>query len=244
MSQKSINNYQFAKCFLECSLGSRSETMVATISPTGAQGVDFKSMPYSNIAALAGKIIDVTLAGSIRLKGKVYKECGQSGTSFSIAFLDITPELADQIEKVIAGHHFPTPWNRGESRLSSSSILDDKNFVVPLKAVSRDELRTVELKVLNYSCNGMQLEALGANKASWSLGGSINFDMLLSNKRKIPNLTGVVVRITEDLNLESSESIYRYGIQLTDENMVALRQFNDLVTEAEDIASRIEQAAA
>lgn len=232
MNTQIQDNHYFAKCFLECTFGQRSESMVATISENGAQGVQFHSMPYTNIASLAGKIIQVKIAGQVEVQGKVYKETNLGGTSFSIEFWDLDKNKRKSIQGLIAKHQYPAPWARGTERLLFRPRL--KSVEIPKMAHVHEPLREIEMKVLNFSRDGIQLEVTGAHKAAWKLGDDVTVDICTNQKEEIKQLQGRVVRITEDLNLETSETIYRYGIQFTDDNAIALRRYTDMIENAEE----------
>ncbi len=242
MNNQTMNNRYFARCYMECTLGERSEAMVVTVSERGAQGVRFNTMPYSNISSLAGKIIAVRIGGKIEIKGKVYKESNLGGTSFSIEFTEMTSQKKDQIRGLIAKHQYPAPWARSTDRLPFNPRL--KSVQIPKLAFVHEPLREIEMKVLNFSRDGLQLEVTGAHKAAWNLGECIVVDLYTNKKDEIKKIQGHVVRITEDIKLDTSETVYRYGIQLTDENEVALRKYTDMIETAESAYCDSSQIAA
>lgn len=232
MKTQISDNHFFARCFLECTFGERSESMVATVSECGAQGVQFNSMPYTNIASLAGKIIHVKIADQVEVSGKVYKETNLGGTTFSIEFRELSPKKRKAIQELIAKHQYPAPWVRGTERLPFRPRL--KSVEIPKLAYVHEPLREIEMNVLNFSRDGIQLEVTGAHKAAWKLGDHVMVDLGTNQKEEIKQLQGHVVRITEDLNLETSETIYRYGIQFSDDNAIALRRYTDMIEHAEE----------
>ena len=235
----------FANCYLEFTIGNRREGLVAMISEQGALRIQFQGVPYSKISGLAGKSVDVLVCGKVRVQGKLCKEMNLSGAHYSLQFENLNDDARSVIREAVALQRYPAPWERKSERVRG---IDPKAAPRPAAAYEqpRDAIVTrkemiYDLRVVDYSRDGVLLEGRGNLFADWHAGERIDFHLCTSGENRLKGLGGAIVRITEDFDRELNEGIYRFGVQLASLDELTRRRYHELIEQA---AAAMEQAAA
>lgn len=235
----------FANCYLEFSIGDQHEGLVAMISEQGALHIKFQGVPYSKIAGLAGKTVDVLICNKVRVSGHLCKEMTLSGADYRFQFDGLSEEARAVIQKSMQTQRFPAPWERKTERLPGNMPKTPAaTYEQPRDAIVSRGDSIYDLRVVDYSRDGFLLEGRGEAFANWHAGERIEFNICTSIENNLRGLAGAIVRITEDFDRELNEGIFRFGVQLASLDEVTRRRYHALIEKAREMEEKaIAQAA-
>lgn len=228
----------FANCYLEFALGDLKEGLVAMISDSGALRVQFQGVPYSKISGLAGKTVEVVIAGKARVEGRLCKEVNLSGSFYRLQFENLSEEAQQVIRDALALQRYPAPWERKSERFAGDGAVAAKAQPAanvaerPRDAVVTHGQDLFDLVVIDFSRDGLLLEGRGEKFANWHAGERVELRLTTNHGNTLQGMHGAIVRITEDFDRELNEGIYRFGIQLATLDEFTRRRYHDLIERA------------
>lgn len=235
----------FANCYLEFELGAKREGLVALVSEMGALHIQFHGIPYSKISGLAGKNVDVWICGRVKVSGRLSKEMNLNASFYRLNFAELNDIAKAAIGEALSLQAYSAPWERKEERILAPRIKNPKSIngvEQPVTSVvSRGEF-LFDLEVIDYSRDGILLEGRGEIFNTWHTGEKICLSLQTNSNRKISDITGAIVRISEDFDRDQNEAIFRFGIQFSRLNEFTRRALHDMIAKAEQAQSKNQES--
>ena len=228
----------FANCYLEFELAGKREGVVALVSEMGALHVQFHGIPYSKIAGLAGKSVDVWICGRVKVTGRMSKEMNLSSSFYRLNFDVLSDEAKAAIREALSLQSYQAPWARKEERIPAPRIKQPKSIEgveQPIGSVIARGDRLFDLEVVDYSRDGILLEGRGELFHAWHTGEKIDLSLHTTKNRDITGITGTIVRISEDFDRDQNEAVFRFGIQFARLNEFTRRALHEMVAKAEAV---------
>lgn len=212
-----MNKALYANCYLEFDFGSKPEGLVALVSEQGALHIQFHKIPYSKLAGLAGKSVEVLLCGKVKVKGKLCREVNLSGAYYRMQFENLDENARGVIREAIAMQQYPAPWERKSERFPSKEQTATSPALMecPQNAVIARENMLYDLAVVDFSRDGILLEGRGEIFSAWHVGDLIKFKLFTNQENKFPDMDGIIVRIAVDYDRELNQEIFRFGVQFS-----------------------------
>lgn len=227
-----MGRQRFASCYLEFSLGGKPQGVVALVSEDGAIKIQFHELPYSRITALAGRPVHVLMAGKLRVEGRLMKELTLSGSFYRLKFSELPAEAKALIQDSIAMQSHPASWERSSDRFSAQ--IENPNYERALVATASVEKPFVEyqLDVLDFSKQGLQLQATGNIFSSFSIGKELNISLTTNANQRITGLQTKIVRIEEDFDEVTNQPLFRFGLEIFAMHELSQRKYDKLLAAA------------